>query len=42
MLDRVKNIISKFTEAETITPESALGADLGLSSFDLVSIVAEF
>lgn len=42
MLDRVKNIISKYTEAEAITPESALAADLGLSSFDLVSIVAEF
>ena len=33
---------SLYTEAEEITPESALVADLGLSSFDLVSIVAEF
>jgi acyl carrier protein len=42
MLERVQSIIAKFTEAEEITPESALAADLGLSSFDLVSIVAEF
>ena len=42
MLERVQNIIAKYTEAETITPDSALAADLGLSSFDVVSIVAEF
>ncbi len=42
MLEQVKEIIGKFTEVEDITPASALGADLGLSSFDLVSIVAEF
>ena len=42
MLEQVKEIISKYTEAEEITPESALVADLGLSSFDVVSIVSEF
>ena len=42
MFDRVKNIISKYTEAEEITPNSGLAADLGLSSFDVVSIVGEF
>ena len=42
MLEHVKTIIAKYTDAEEITPESALVADLGLSSFDLVSIVAEF
>ena len=42
MLDRIRKIISKYTEADEITPDSALGADLGLSSFDLVSIVGEF
>ena len=42
MKERVLNLISKYTEAENITPESALIADLGLSSFDLVAIVADF
>lgn len=41
MFEQVKSIIAKFTEEE-ITPESSLMADLGLTSFDLVSIVAEF
>lgn len=42
MLDRIRKIIGKYTDAEEITPESALMADLHLSSFDLVSIVTEF
>ena len=42
MRERVLKLISKYTEAENITPESALIADLGLSSFDLVAIVADF
>ena len=42
MRERVMNLIGKYTEAENITPESALIADLGLSSFDLVGIVADF
>ena len=41
MFEQVKEIISKYTEAE-ITENSTLQADLGLSSFDVVSIVAEF
>jgi len=42
MLDRIKAIIGKYTDAADITPESALTSDLGLSSFDLVSIVTDF
>ena len=42
MLERVKSIIGKYTEAADITPESTLAVDLALSSFDLVAIVAEF
>lgn len=41
MFDKIKSILSKYTEEE-ITPESSLMADLGLTSFDLVSIVAKF
>ncbi len=41
MFEQIQEILSKYTE-ETITPESAFAADLGLSSFDLVSIVADF
>ena len=42
MFEQVKGIIEKYTEVETITPESELGADLGLSSFDLVAVVTDF
>lgn len=42
MLERVGSIISKYTDAEAITPDSNLTADLGLTSFDVVSIVEEF
>ena len=41
MLERVKEILSKYTERE-ITEDAQLRADLGLSSFDLVAIVSEF
>jgi acyl carrier protein len=41
MLEKIKNILSKYT-SEEITPESTLINDLGLSSFDLVSIVTAF
>ena len=41
MFDQVKDILSRYTDEE-ITPESSIMADLGLTSFDLVSIVAEF
>lgn len=42
MFEQVKGIIEKYTEVETITLESELGADLGLSSFDLVAVVSDF
>lgn len=42
MLERVKVILSEYTETAEINAESSLSADLGLSSFDLVSIVADF
>ena len=41
MFDKVKEILSKFTDAE-ITKTSMLESDLGLSSFDVVEIVCEF
>ena len=42
MLEKVKSILSQYTEVAEITEESSLAADLGLSSFDLVSIVTDF
>lgn len=42
MLERVKAILSGYTEVENITEKSQLRADLELSSFDLVAIVTEF
>ena len=42
MLEKVKYILSQYTEVIEITEESSLTADLGLSSFDLVSIVTDF
>lgn len=42
MFEKVKDIISNFTEVEDITPESSLMGDLELTSFDLVALVAEF
>ena len=41
MFEQVKNILSEYTEEE-IRVESALSADLGLSSLDLFSMVADF
>jgi acyl carrier protein len=41
MFEQVKKILSKYTPEE-ITQRSMLNADLGLSSFDVVSIVMEF
>ena len=41
MFEQIRDILSKYTE-ETITTESAFAADLGLSSFDVVSIVTDF
>lgn len=41
MFEQVKEILAKYTEEE-ITESSVLEADLGLSSFDVVSIVTDF
>lgn len=41
MLEKIQNILSQYTQ-EIITEDSALISDLGLSSFDIVSIVADF
>lgn len=41
MFESVKDILGKYTEFE-VRENSSLMGDLGLSSFDLVSIVAEF
>lgn len=41
MLERITEILSKYTKEE-ITAESTLVNDLGLSSFDIVSIVTAF
>lgn len=42
MFEQVKEIISHYTETTGIEENSALEADLGLSSFDVISIVADF
>ena len=44
MLNAVQNILLKYTKADrnSINENTALAADLGLSSFDVVSIVTEF
>ncbi|MCI8639273.1 MAG: acyl carrier protein [Coprococcus sp.] len=45
LLEQVKRILLRYTEnpkITEITEETQLIADLGLSSFDLVSIVMEF
>lgn len=41
MLEKVKEILSKYTKAE-ITENATLVNDLGLSSFDMVSVVTAF
>ena len=42
MFEHVKEILMEYTNATEITENSALEADLGLSSFDVVSIVTDF
>lgn len=42
LLEKVKRILLRYTEYIEITEESQLAADLGMSSFDLVSVVTEF
>ena len=41
MFKRVKDILEKYTEYE-VRENSSLMGDLGLSSFDMATIVAEF
>lgn len=41
MLGQIKNILSKYT-SEEITPKSTIVNDLGLSSFDIISIITAF
>lgn len=42
MFKQVKEILMDYTNATEITENSMLEADLGLSSFDVVSIVTDF
>ena len=42
MFEQIVTILSKYTEITEINAESSLMADLGLSSFDVVSIVTDF
>ena len=42
MFEEVKEIISKYTEAENITEDSSLTKDLMLTSLDVVSMVGDF
>lgn len=42
MFDKVKEIISKYTEAEKITEDLSLTNDLALTSLDVVSMVGDF
>lgn len=42
MFEKVKEILSRYTEIQDIEKESMLESDLGLSSFDVVEIVTEF
>ena len=42
MFEKVKEILSRYTETTDIEKQSSLEADLGLSSFDVISIVTDF
>ncbi|MBO4653496.1 MAG: acyl carrier protein [Lachnospiraceae bacterium] len=42
MFDRTVEILSEFVDSEEITRESALVDDLGLSSLDVINVVAAF
>lgn len=42
MFDKVKNILLNYANITEITEDSILEADLGLSSFDVLSIVTDF
>lgn len=42
MFEKVKEILSRCTETQDIEKESMLESDLGLSSFDVMSVVTDF
>ena len=42
MFDEVKEILSKYTEVESITEDLSLTKDLMLTSLDVVSMVGDF
>ncbi len=44
MLNQIKQILSKYTKTDLslITEDTILTSDLGLSSYDVVSLVADF
>ena len=42
MFDKVKEILSKYTEIESITEDLSLTNDLMLTSLDVVSMVGDF
>ena len=42
MLEQIKGILLNYIESKEITKDSILNADLGLSSFDVVSIITDF
>ena len=42
MFDKVKEILSKYTEAESITEDLSLTQDLMLTSLEVVSMVGDF
>lgn len=42
MLEKVKKILLRYTQNLDIQEQSVLAVDLGLSSFDVVEIVADF
>lgn len=42
MLNKIELILSRYTDYKEIKESSMLEADLGLSSFDVVSIITEF
>ena len=42
MFDKVKEILSKYTEVESITEDLSLTNDLMLTSLDVVSMVGDF
>ena len=42
MFDEVKEILSRYTEAESITENLSLTNDLMLTSLDVVSMVGDF